>query len=240
MIESVTTEPTIIKENENFKIKVKVTEYNTETAEGKSITLNNTKENGKIKFQFDGQTSQEVIEAVAGTEVSGTDLTISDYDSSKESKFTKFSGDTFQQTYTGKNLYSSQLELNGISGQTGENIINNARLRSSDYIAISDTTKTLSLQENLETYVYCYGSSKNFLGYIGSSWNTVPYTFTPIINTAFVRFIFRKLDDTVFTSTEKEYYQNNLKPQLEERKLSNIIRAIHKRTSSKSRLSTSH
>ena len=58
MIESVTTEPPVIREGENFKIKVKVTEYNTETAEGEELTLQNTKENGKIKFDFKGNTEQ--------------------------------------------------------------------------------------------------------------------------------------------------------------------------------------
>lgn len=58
MIEQITTEPTKIRAGESFKIKVKVTEYNTDTSQGEDLTLVNSKENGKTKFTFKGNTEQ--------------------------------------------------------------------------------------------------------------------------------------------------------------------------------------
>lgn len=60
----------------------------------------------KAGLELTGNTYQEVIEAVAGTEVSGTNIEIADYDSTKEHKFTKFSGNTEQVQYIGKNKFN--------------------------------------------------------------------------------------------------------------------------------------
>lgn len=123
MIENVTTEPSVVRENQNFKIKVKVTDYNTETEKGESLTLENTKANGKMKFVLNGQSSQEVIPAVAGTTVTGTDISINDYDDTKESKFTEFAGDTFQQTYQGYNLLSGDTSYSNSNTDTRTNVV---------------------------------------------------------------------------------------------------------------------
>lgn len=58
----------------------------------------------KAGIDLKGNTTQEVIAGVSGTTVSGTDITINDYDSTKESKFETLDGNTFQQTYEGYNL----------------------------------------------------------------------------------------------------------------------------------------
>ena len=62
MIEQITTEPTKIRAGESFKIKVKVTEYNTDTSQGEDLTLVNSKENGKTKFTFKGNTFQQTYQ----------------------------------------------------------------------------------------------------------------------------------------------------------------------------------
>lgn len=84
MIESVTTDPTKVRAGQDFKIKVKVTDYNTTTDEGEDLSIQNTKENGKMKFELCGQTQQTVIPADPGTTIEGTgEITATDVDSSK-------------------------------------------------------------------------------------------------------------------------------------------------------------
>jgi len=62
MIEQIITEPTKIRAGESFKIKAKVTEYNTDTSQGEELTLVNSKENGKTKFTFKGNTFQQTFD----------------------------------------------------------------------------------------------------------------------------------------------------------------------------------
>ena len=75
------------------------------TGEGTDFLLSPTR-NGKMIIQPNGNATQEVIPAEAGTTVSGTDIAINDYNDSKESEFETLDANTFQQTYTGKNKWS--------------------------------------------------------------------------------------------------------------------------------------
>ena len=94
-------------------------EMETATETGTSIDTDDSAY-WRAGLELGGNTSQEVIAEVTGTEVDGTTITINDYDTTKEHKFTKFSGDTFQQTYTGKNLLNTTVTQTVINNNGAE------------------------------------------------------------------------------------------------------------------------
>lgn len=100
-----------------------------------------------------------------------------------------------------KNKFKSELEIGGIAEFDGTDVIAPAinRIRTKEYILISDKTHTLSwTPSNYVMYGYCYDSSKKFLG-ITTGWNNTPFTFTPITNTSFIRFVWKKSDNSALT-----------------------------------------
>lgn len=99
---------------------------------------------------------------------------------------------------SGKNLFDGITENGGISATNGTNeTIAANRVRSKNYILVNSGQYTLSCKEtNKSAYVYCYDNNKAFLGYIGSSWNVLPYTFTLLTNTRYIRFVIKNTNDT--------------------------------------------
>ena len=84
----------------------------------------------KAELELAGNTYQEVIEAVAGTEVSGTNIEIADYDSTKEHKFTKFSGNTVQN---GTPSPDSPVDIKVVTGENTITISNSDNSQEQNY-----------------------------------------------------------------------------------------------------------
>lgn len=192
----------------------------------------------KVGITPKGNTSQEVIEGVTGTEVTGTDITISDYDETKESKFTKFSGDTFQQTYTGKNIFET-IEILGSSSTyvNGVLTIASATYNKSKKIAVNGSSDyTLSvINNNTNTRVYIreFDENDSSLNII-TKYITTSAIFTTNSNSAYI------IIDFAPSSTDNfPIVISNI--QLEARFNSNRLRTIRRRNSfTKPRLSTGY
>ena len=107
-------------------------------------------------------------------------------------------------TEQGKNLFdSSKLELGAIDGTTTGNLVSSTtRLRSSVFIQASpEVNFALNFSGNAtHAIIIYYDSSKTFItsSYLlnGNSWSLKPTTFTTPVNTAYIRIVFKKSDDT--------------------------------------------
>jgi len=212
----------------------------------------------KAKMELGGNTYQEVIEAEAGTEVIGTDLTISDYDSTKESKFTKFSGDTFQQTYTGKNLFNKNATAIYSYGsvtvtpiETGVNVsgVTSGGFKlydlgkMSDFIGKTVTFSTTTLSDIIRAcrFLYCDadGSNRVNIGNEMGSGNTSVTVTIASGDYGEKRLAFRLYTGRPTGETSYSLDVNNM--QIEESATATDYEPYVRRNSkSKSRLSTRH
>lgn len=87
---------------------------------------------------------------------------------------------------TGKNLFSSEMELGTIDNTTGQNVNNSNCIRSVNYISVQpNTTYTLSNTMNYHILIHEYGENQNYLQYTGNYGN--PKTFTTTSNTYYIR-----------------------------------------------------
>ena len=100
----------------------------------------------------------------------------------------QINGDTFQQTYTGKNLFDGQIELGGIDDSTGQPYNNNNALRSKNYIEVqSNTIYTFSNNKNYHMRIYEYNSNKEIIQMISTLFQGTA-TFTTTTNTKYIKF----------------------------------------------------
>jgi len=84
----------------------------------------------------------------------------------------KMYGDTFQQTYSGKNLWSSAWGQGGIDGTTGENYSTNTEVRTVGYIAVEPNQHYAISRSiaNGSVKVRCYDQNKQYLGTGSTYW----------------------------------------------------------------------
>lgn len=97
-----------------------------------------------------------------------------------------------------RNLFNSNIEIGGINSQSGDpNNPLNPRKRTTDYISVEEKNYTLSSSSiDIQAYCYCYDISKTYLGYLKENWTTLPFNFTTLPNTKYIKFVFRKPDNT--------------------------------------------
>ncbi|MBR2248682.1 MAG: hypothetical protein IKE89_03450 [Bacilli bacterium] len=120
--------------------------------------------------------------------VSGTGSSISLSPTRKGRLGSVINGDTFQQTYTGKNLFDGQIELGGIDDSTGQPYNNNNALRSKNYIEVqSNTIYTFSNNKNYHMRIYEYNSNKEIIQMISTLFQGTA-TFTTTTNTKYIKF----------------------------------------------------
>lgn len=125
----------------------------------------------------------------------------------------QINGDTFQQTYTGKNLFNKELAVGGINSTTGANITNSKRLRTVGYIDISSsTTYTISCTstKTIQGVVYEYDENEEFLQLLSSTFTTFPFTFTTSANAKKIRFVFKDINETNMAITDMTNIQLEL------------------------------
>nr|DAP64605.1 MAG TPA: hypothetical protein [Caudoviricetes sp.] len=116
----------------------------------------------------------------------GTELKVNNY--KQLIKFTK-EGKTEQKTYTGKNLFSSKLEVGGIDTTTGLNATNNIRKRTKDFISIQPNT----------TYTFSYKSQGDYAKW---GWYILYDNNQQIVSS----YSFENDYDVTFTSSNDAYY----------------------------------
>ena len=139
-------------------------------------------------LELGGNTSQEVIAEVTGTEVDGTTITINDYDTTKEHKFTKFSGDTYQQTYTGKNKwkpYNYSRNSGNIDWVTSNNgsISANGTANANSFSAIASGITSEFYLLSAGTYILSGATTNLALQVIDSDSNVIATTDNTTIAT---------------------------------------------------------
>ena len=125
-------------------------------------------------------------------------------------------GDTYQQTYSGKNLFSSVIEVGGINA-SGQLTNFTTRARSKTKIAVQPNTGyTLSMvpkdsSKTINMTVQGWKSDGTFISQItGLQWVTVPVTFTTPANCTQITISGRYSDDTSFGTlgSETDVFQN--------------------------------
>jgi hypothetical protein len=99
----------------------------------------------------------------------------------------------------GKNLSPTEVsgwEQGNISNIDGTNTTSSNRVRMTGYTpSIPNTAYALSFSTSYNMYIIEYDKDQKFTKNEGA-WRSSPYTFTTSANTAFVRLIFRKPDDS--------------------------------------------
>ena len=98
-------------------------------------------------------------------------------------------GKSEQTTYTGKNLFSSKLEVGGIDTTTGLNVTNNTRKRTKDFISIQPNT----------TYTFSYKNQGNYAKW---GWYILYDNNQQILSS----YAFENDYDVTFTSSNDAYY----------------------------------
>ena len=162
------------------------TEYETNTLTGESIDTTDSAQ-AKAKINLNGNSYQEVIEAVAGTEVSGTDITISDYDNTKESEFTKFSGDTEQATAILPSGYT-QVDYIESSGtqyiDTGFKPNQNTRMTTKIYVnsLVGEYNNVGGVRNGNTNQFHIIIVSDRFDARYGTQGSNISYTTTGLFN----------------------------------------------------------
>lgn len=137
----------------------------------------------------------------------------------------KFDGDTYQQTYTGKNLIPTQADLweqGTISSSNGQNSSSTTRIRTIDYYKIkNDTNYYVSIQDinyvflNLlfydenKNYIEAYHTYDRRIDGATSLKINIPSSVFP--NVAYYRATIKKPNDTTITASEII----SIKPQIE-------------------------
>lgn len=90
------------------------------------------------------------------------------------------------------------LELGTILAVNGGNADNNARVRIKEYIKVVPGAECIIDAEGIdEVVVFEYDKDKKYLFRVG--WEKIPYTFNLSENTRYIRYIFRKKDNSVLT-----------------------------------------
>ena len=90
------------------------------------------------------------------------------------------------------------LELGTILAVNGGNADNNTRVRIKEYIKVVSGAECIIDAEGIdEVVVFEYDKDKKYLFRVG--WEKIPYTFNLSENTRYIRYIFRKKDNSVLT-----------------------------------------
>lgn len=119
--------------------------------------------------------------------LTGTEFYLQD---SAPKKFKRFDliGRSTQESTTGKNKFSSELELGSIDNSTGlpSSSAVNTCLRTKDYIAVEpNTTYTIKNNKGYYTFLYFYQEDKTYISYSRNTTDIV--TFTTDSNTYFIK-----------------------------------------------------
>ena len=117
----------------------------------------------------------------------------------------KVYGDTFQQTYSGKNLFSSPIIIGGWAADGGT-LSRTTRFKSQNKMSVSSNTiYTISgtpkdSSKTLNITVQTYDSNEAIISQFPSSntWGNVPFTFTTPSDCVYITISGRYSDDTVF------------------------------------------
>lgn len=114
-------------------------------------------------------------------------------------------------TRTGANLWDEEWELGLINDSDGQNSPNSTLIRSKNYIPVNPNATYYFNLATKNAHVFCYDQNKTYLGYINLVGNN---TFTPLANTAFIRFRMNTAYGTTYNndlsinypSTDTEYH----------------------------------
>ncbi len=114
-------------------------------------------------------------------------------------------------TLCGLNLWDEEWELGLINDSDGQNIQNSSLIRSKNYIPVNPSATYYFNLATKNAHVFCYDQNKAYLGYINLVGNS---TFTPLANTAFIRFRMNTAYGTTYNndlsinypSTDTEYH----------------------------------
>lgn len=126
----------------------------------------------KVLYGLLGDMPADFFSGEASDTQTGTDITIGEAIGLTD---LKIYGDTFQQTYSGKNLWSSAWEQGGIDGTTGENYSTNTEVRTVDYIAVEPNQHYAISRSiaNGSVKVRCYDQNKQYLGTGSTYWTFI-------------------------------------------------------------------
>ena len=143
------------KFNDTYENRIREPQYTDIVNSELPVTLNNTCEGPFNKFNISGNTKQEVIEAVAGTTLTGEGIvTANDVDTTKEHRITPI-GNTHQDSYTGKNLFGvDNFTTNTINGVTITYNPITQELTFNGTCDTNNTTFTLSTSKTLPAGTY--------------------------------------------------------------------------------------
>ena len=88
------------------------------------------------------------------------------------------------------NIWDEETESGRIDATTGANVVDNAYLRSKNYIPVQNNKYYVYLgtASYYGTRLYCYDKDKNYLGYTDATLYSTPIILTLLNNTAYVRF----------------------------------------------------
>lgn len=156
----------------------------------------------------------DIYDEMPKVSATGTELTINN--TRKGKMITDLQPNTSQDSTSEVIINNIATERGGVNGETGENVTGANRRRIINKVNTTVTEQTLSWSgENIECYVYCYDSNKNYLGYLGNNWSASPYTFTPYNNTAYIRAVFKDSDSLFddFSNVQLQIENAPLSPQ---------------------------
>lgn len=86
------------------------------------------------------------------------------------------------------NLWDEEWEVGDISSTTGQNVVANQFIRSSNYIKVSPN-ETYYFKSPADAYIYCYDNSKNYVGYLPTRVGVLSTTFIIPSNCCYIRFV---------------------------------------------------
>lgn len=116
------------------------------------------------------------------------------------STYEPYQSQSYPINLASKNYCDGILEAGGIATSTGVNEDLANRIRTKNMCKIPSEQITISVKEtDLSVSIRCYDNSKAYLGVAFSGWGTLPNTFTPLTNTRYIRFVFKKTNDSSIT-----------------------------------------
>lgn len=98
--------------------------------------------------------------------------------------------------------FNATIEQGSLLGVNGEPNLSDSRTRTANYINVEkNTTYTLSMASNLQSFVFYYDNSNNFIERVPANW-TNNYVFTTTDNVAKIKIIFSKVNGGTITPSE--------------------------------------